>query len=126
MNQTDPQTSTSGFYHRARVGVAKSLAAQALAQEKAGKTAEAAGLMKQAADLDPANAQVAKQAASMQEEASRGADPFEGNPAATADLVEKTKEIKSFFRWLISLLKRGSIGLHGRNWTMFCGSTRII
>jgi general secretion pathway protein D len=30
----------------------------------------------------------------MQEEASRGADPFEGNPAATADLVEKTKEIK--------------------------------
>jgi len=94
MNQTDPQTSTSGFYRRARVGVAKSLAAQALAQEKAGKSAEAAGLMKQAADLDPANAQVAKQAASMQEEASRGADPFEGNPAATADLVEKTKEIK--------------------------------
>ena len=94
MNQTDPQTSTSGFYHRARVGVAKSLAAQALAQEKEGKTAEAAGLMKQAADLDPANAQVAKQAANMQEEASRGADPFEGNPAATADLVEKTKEIK--------------------------------
>jgi general secretion pathway protein D len=94
MNQTDPQTSTSGFYHRARVGVAKSLAAQALAQEKEGKTAEAAGLMKQAADLDPANAQVAKQAANMQEEASRGADPFDGNPAATADLVEKTKEIK--------------------------------
>ena len=94
MNQTDPQTSTSGFYHRARVGVAKSLAAQALAQEKEGKTAEAAGLMKQAADLDPTNAQVAKQAANMQEEASRGADPFEGNPAATADLVEKTKEIK--------------------------------
>ena len=94
MNQTDPQTSTSGFYHRARVGVAKSLAAQALAQEKAGKRAEAAGLMKQAADLDPTNAQVAKQAANMQEEASRVADPFEGNPAATADLVEKTKEIK--------------------------------
>ena len=34
MKQTDPQTNTSGFYHRARVGVAKSLAAQALAQEK--------------------------------------------------------------------------------------------
>ena len=29
MNQTDPQTATSGFYHRARTGVAKSLAAQA-------------------------------------------------------------------------------------------------
>ena len=107
MNQTDPQTSTSGFYHRARVGVAKSLAAQALAQEKAGKTAEAAGLMRQAADLDPANAQVAKQAASMQEEASRGADPFEGNPAATADLVEKTKEIKKLLSLADQLTETG-------------------
>ena len=107
MNQTDPQTSTSGFYRRARVGVAKSLAAQALAQEKAGKSAEAAGLMKQAADLDPANAQVAKQAASMQEEASRGADPFEGNPAATADLVEKTKEIKKLLSLADQLTETG-------------------
>ena len=107
MNQTDPQTSMSGFYHRARVGVAKSLAAQALAQEKEGKTAEAAGLMKQAADLDPANAQVAKQAANMQEEASRGADPFEGNPAATADLVEKTKEIKKLLSLADQLTETG-------------------
>ena len=107
MNQTDPQTSTSGFYHRARVGVAKSLAAQALAQEKEGKTAEAAGLMKQAADLDPTNAQVAKQAANMQEEASRGADPFEGNPAATADLVEKTKEIKKLLSLADQLTETG-------------------
>jgi general secretion pathway protein D len=107
MNQTDPQTNTSGFYHRARVGVAKSLAAQALAQEKAGKTAEAAGLMKQAADLDPANAQVAKQAANMQEEASRGADPFEGNLAATADLVEKTKEIKKLLSLADQLTETG-------------------
>jgi general secretion pathway protein D len=107
MNQTDPQTNTSGFYHRARVGVAKSLAAQALAQEKAGKTAEAAGLMKQAADLDPTNAQVAKQAANMQEEASRGADPFEGNPAATADLVEKTKEIKKLLSLADQLTETG-------------------
>ena len=107
MNQTDPQTSTSGFYHRARVGVAKSLAAQALAQEKAGKTAEAAGLMKQAADLDPTNAQVAKQAANMQEEASRGADPFEANPAATADLVEKTKEIKKLLSLADQLTETG-------------------
>jgi general secretion pathway protein D len=89
------------------VGVAKSLAAQALAQEKAGKTAEAAGLMKQAADLDPANAQVAKQAANMQEEASRGVDPFEGNPAATADLVEKTKEIKKLLSLADQLTETG-------------------
>ena len=94
MNQTDPQTTTSGFYHRARTGVAKSLAAQALAQEKKGNMAEAAGLMKQAADLDPSNAAVAKQAASYQEEAGRTSDPFDGNPAATTDLVAKTQEIK--------------------------------
>jgi general secretion pathway protein D len=107
MKQTDPQTNTSGFYHRARVGVAKSLAAQALAQEKEGKTAEAAGLMKQAADLDPANAQVAKQAATMQEEASRASDPFSGNSAATTDLVEKTKEIKKLLSLADQLIETG-------------------
>ena len=107
MKQTDPQTNTSGFYHRARVGVAKSLAAQALAQEKAGKTAEAAGLMKQAADLDPVNVQVAKQAATMQEEASRASDPFNGNSAATADLVEKTKEIKKLLSLADQLTETG-------------------
>jgi general secretion pathway protein D len=64
-------------------------------------------LMKQAADLDPANAQVAKQAANMQEEASRGADPFEGNPAATADLVEKTKEIKKLLSLADQLTETG-------------------
>ena len=107
MKQTDPQTNTSGFYHRARVGVAKSLAAQALAQEKAGKTAEAAGLMKQAADLDPTNAQVAKQAATMQEEVSRASDPFDGNIAATSDLVEKTKQIKKLLSLADQLIETG-------------------
>jgi len=94
MQQTDPQTTTAGFYHRARTGVAKSLAAQALAQEKDGKTVEAAGLMKQAADLDPTNSLVAKQAASMQEQAGRTGNLYEGNSAVTAELVEKTKDIK--------------------------------
>jgi len=107
MNQTDPQTATSGFYHRARTGVAKSLAAQALAQEKKGNMAEAAGLMKQAADLDPSNAAVAKQAASYQEEAGRTSDPFDGNPAATADLVEKTKEIKKLLSLADQLIETG-------------------
>jgi len=107
MNQTDPQTNTSGFYHRARVGVAKSLAAEALAQEKAGKTTEAAGLMKQAADLDPANAQVAKQAATMQEEASRASDPFDGNSAATSDLLEKTTQIKKLLSLADQLIETG-------------------
>ena len=107
MNQTDPQTATSGFYHRARTGVAKSLAAQALAQEKKGNMAEAAGLMKQAADLDPSNAAVAKQAASYQEEAGRTSDPFDGNPAATADLVAKTQEIKKLLSLADQLTETG-------------------
>ena len=107
MKQTDPQTTTSGFYHRARTGVAKSLAAQALAMEKEGKTAEAAGLMKQAADLDSTNVLVAKQAATLQEEASRVADPFDGNSAATADLVEKTKEIKKLLSLADQLIETG-------------------
>jgi len=107
MQQTDPQTATSGFYQRARTGVAKSLAAQALAQEKAGKTAEAAGLMKQASDLDPTNPMVAKQSASMQEQAARLADPYEGNVAVTSDLVEKTKEIKRLLSLADQLTETG-------------------
>jgi general secretion pathway protein D len=107
MQQTDPQTTTAGFYHRARTGVAKSLAAQALAQEKEGKNVEAAGLMKQAADLDPTNSLVAKQAASMQEQAGRAGDPFEGNPAVTAELVEKTKEIKKLLSLADQLIDTG-------------------
>ena len=107
MNQTDPQTATSGFYHRARTGVAKSLAAQAFAQEKKGNMAEAAGLMKQAADMDPSNAAVAKQAASYQEEAGRTSDPFDGNPAATADLVAKTQEIKKLLSLADQLTETG-------------------
>jgi len=107
MQQTDPQTATSGFYQRARTGVAKSLAAQALAQEKAGKNAEAAGLMKQASDLDPTNPLVAKQSASMQEQAARLADPYEGNLAVTTDLVEKTKEIKRLLSLADQLTETG-------------------
>jgi len=107
MQQTDPQTTTAGFYHRARTGVAKSLAAQALAQEKEGKNVEAAGLMKQAADLDPTNSLVAKQAASMQEQAGRANDPFLGNPVVTAELVEKTKEIKKLLSLADQLIETG-------------------
>jgi general secretion pathway protein D len=87
--------------------VAKSLAAQAFAQEKKGNMAEAAGLMKQAADLDPSNAAVAKQAASYQEEAGRTSDPFDGNPAATADLVAKTQEIKKLLSLADQLTETG-------------------
>jgi general secretion pathway protein D len=87
--------------------VAKSLAAQAFAQEKKGNMAEAAGLMKQAADLDPSNTAVAKQAASYQEEAGSKSDPFDGNPAATADLVAKTQEIKKLLSLADQLTETG-------------------
>ena len=107
MRQTDPQTSTAGFYHRARTGVAKSLAAQAMAQEEKGNMLEAAGLMKRAAELDPTNPRVAKEAASYQEEIGRASDPFDGNPAATADLVEKTKEIKKLLSLADQLIETG-------------------
>jgi len=107
MQQTDPQTTTAGFYQRARTGVAKSLAAQALAQEKEGKNVEAAGLMKQAADLDPNNPLVAKQVASMQEQAGRTSNPFEGNSAVTAELVEKTKNIKKLLSLADQLIETG-------------------
>jgi general secretion pathway protein D len=107
MQQTDPQTTTAGFYQRARTGVAKSLAAQALAQEKEGKSVEAAGLMKQAADLDPNNPLVAKQVTSMQEQAGRTSNPFEGNSAVTAELVEKTKDIKKLLSLADQLIETG-------------------
>ena len=107
MRQTDPQTSTAGFYHRARTGVAKSLAAQAMAQEEKGNMLEAAGLMKRAAELDPTNPRVAKEAASYQEKIGRASDPFDGNPAATADLVEKTKEIKKLLSLADQLIETG-------------------
>ena len=107
MQQTDPQTTTAGFYHRARTGVAKSLAAQALELENEGKASEAAGLMKQASDLDPTNPLVAKKAATIQEEAGRLSDPFDGNSAATAELVEKTKEIKRLLSLSDQLFETG-------------------
>jgi len=95
LQQTNPEGYSAGFYRRAQTGLAKTLAAMALAKEKEGKFAESAGLMKQAADLDGRNARVAKEAQRLQEKAVRQADPFPENPAATADLMAKTEQIKS-------------------------------
>lgn len=93
--QTDSEGSLSGFHRRAQVGIAQTLAAMAFAREKDGKLAEAAGLMQQAADQDPGNARVAKEAARFQEKAARQANPFPDNSAATADLIAKTSQIKA-------------------------------
>lgn len=93
--QTDPDGPLGGFYRRAQTGAAQALAAMALDKEKKGKISESAGLMKQAADLDVHNPRVAKEAARLQEKATRQANPFPDNPAATADLLAKTAQIKA-------------------------------
>ena len=69
--QTSPSGPSAGFHRRARVGLAKCLAAEALQQQDADKPAEAANLMRQASTEDPDNAVLAKQAARMQEAADR-------------------------------------------------------
>ena len=107
MTQTDPQANTGGFHQRARIGVAKSLAARALAMKKDGKNAEATALMKQAADLDPRNRSVAQESAKMQESVTLEADPFQGNSAATADLVANTEEIKRLLAFGDQLTETG-------------------
>ena len=55
MLQTDPQGQLRGFYERARIGKARCLVAKGLAKEEEGNLAEAAGLLRQATELDPAN-----------------------------------------------------------------------
>lgn len=95
LQQTQPEGYLSGFYRRAQTGAAQTLAAMALAKEKEGKLSESAGLMKQAADLDSRNPRVMKEATRLQEKAARQADPFPDHPAATADLIAKTAQIKA-------------------------------
>jgi len=94
LSETDPQSQSAGFYRRAEVGKAKCLAAQALAKEEQGKISEAAGLLKQAADLDPANKALVRKAKDMQEAGNRQANPYPGNTGVSEDLIKKTEEIK--------------------------------
>ena len=92
--ETDPQAQSAGFYRRAQLGKAKCLTAQALAKEEQGKINEAAGLLKQALDLDPTNKAIARKAQELQESGNRQANPYPGNRAVSEDLVKKTEEIK--------------------------------
>jgi len=100
--ETFPEGSLAGFHSKARVGLARSLAGEALAKEKAGLIPEAAGLMKEAADLDPNNAKLARENASMQEQAIRKTNPFPDHPAVTPELLEQTAKIKQ----LLSLARQ--------------------
>ena len=92
--ETNPQDQTAGFYQRAQIGKARCLAAKALAKEEEGNLVEAAGLWKQASDLDPANKAVARKAAYLREAGARQADPYPDNGAVTEELLQKTSEIK--------------------------------
>ena len=105
--ETDPQAQTGGFYKRAQIGKARCLAAQALAREEEGKLVEAAGLLKQAAELDPANKALARKAADLQEAGSRLSDPYQGNPAVTEELLQKTAEIKRLLSLADQLTETG-------------------
>jgi general secretion pathway protein D len=105
--ETDPQAQTGGFHKRAKVGKARCLVAKALAKEEEGKLAEAAGLLKQAADLDPTNKALARKAADLQEAGSRASDPYQGNPAVTEELLQKTAEIKRLLSLAEQLTETG-------------------
>ena len=107
MRETDPQAQTGGFYQRARIGKARCLAARALILEEQDKLAEAAGLFRQASDLDPSNKTLARKAADLQEAGARQADPFQGNPAVTDDLLQKTAEIKQLLSLAEQLTETG-------------------
>ncbi|NBT89326.1 MAG: hypothetical protein EBT50_00650 [Verrucomicrobia bacterium] len=107
LRETDPQAQTGGFYKRAQIGKARCFAAKALAKEDKGNLAEAAGLWKQAAEIDPTNKAVARKAAEAQEAGSRQANPFPGNPAVSPDLLQKTAEIKKLLSLADQLTETG-------------------
>ena len=101
------QGSSAGFHQRAQVGMARCLAAAALAKQDEGNLTEASGLMKQAVEYDPQNPRLARQAAKLQEEAARKADPYPGNDAATSDLIAQTEEIKRLLSLADQLTETG-------------------
>ena len=105
--ETNPQSVTSGYHRRAQVGKAKCLAAKALAKQEQGEMAEAAGLIRQAADLDPENKALARKAKELEEDGAREANPYPGNQAATDQLVEKVAEIKKLLSLADQLTETG-------------------
>jgi len=105
--ETDPQAMTGGFYRRAQLGKARCLTAKSLVKREEGKASEAAGLIRQAAELDPKNKALARQAEAWEEAAKRNADPFRGNTAVTEDLLQRTSEIKQLLSLADQLTETG-------------------
>ena len=104
---TDPETQMGGFYRRAQIGKARCLAAKALARKAEGKLTEAAGLMKQAAEMDPSNRTLARKAAEFMEQGGREDNPYPGNLAVTDDLFQRTAEIKNLLALADQLTETG-------------------
>lgn len=107
LSDTDAQAQTGGFHKRAKIGKARCLAARSLAKEEDGKLLEAAGLLKQAADLDPTNKTLARKAANLQDASGRTTNPYQGNAAVTDDLLQKTAEIKRLLSLADQLTETG-------------------
>jgi len=84
----------SGYHERARLGLARCLAARALVKKDSGNFPEAAALMKEASETDPKNRSLVRQAQNLQQESAAVQNPYPGNAAATEDLVAKVAEVK--------------------------------
>lgn len=84
----------AGYHQRARLGLARCLAARALVKKDAGNFSEAAALMKEASEADPENRSLARQVQKLQQESAAVQNPYPGNSAATEDLVAKVAEVK--------------------------------
>ena len=66
--QCDAEGQLAGFHQRATIGKARCLTAKALQLKEKGNTSEAAGLIKQALELDPTNKKLARLAEEIKEE----------------------------------------------------------
>jgi len=111
LGETDGEAFSAGFHRRAQIGVAKSLAAEALAKKESGNLGEAAVLMKQAEDMDPQNRALSQQAASLQEESSLSNKAFPENSAVTEELMTKTSDIKKLLSLADQLTETGQYKL---------------
>lgn len=109
LSETYNQTSSGGFYNRARLGAARCLTAEGLAAKEDGKPGEAAILLKQAEDLDPGNSALSKQSAVCLEDANIGSLKDSSNSAVTEELKTKTSDIKKLLSLADQLMETGQL-----------------
>lgn len=110
INQTDPQTGTSGFYRRARQGAARCLAAMAISKEEQGALVEAAGYIRQATQMDPQNVALARRAKTMEERAAQlSSSSPEKNPEDLKNLISNTEQIKKLLSLADQKIETGQL-----------------